>query len=90
MSGRAVDRARVALLAGSHAIDDIYLGVVPALSPFFIAQRHYSYAAATGLTFAAPALSSVIQPVLPGARGKDSSLIRHADAPFPGWYARSE
>jgi FSR family fosmidomycin resistance protein-like MFS transporter len=58
-----VDRARVALLAGSHAVDDIYQGAVPALLPFFIADRHYSYAAATGLTFAATALSSVIQPV---------------------------
>lgn len=63
MSGRAVDRARVALLAGSHAVDDIYQGAVPALLPFFIAERHYSYAAATGLTFAATALSSVVQPV---------------------------
>lgn len=55
MSGRAVDRARVALLAGSHAVDDIYQGAVLALLPFFIAGRHYSYAAATGLTFAATA-----------------------------------
>jgi MFS transporter, FSR family, fosmidomycin resistance protein len=47
----------VALLAGSHAVDDIYQGAVPALLPFFIAGRHYSYAAATGLTFAATALS---------------------------------
>ena len=59
----AVDRARVGLLAASHAVDDIYQGAVPALLPFFIAVRHYSYAAATGLTFAATALSSVIQPV---------------------------
>ena len=36
---------------------------VPALLPFFIVGRHYSYAAATGLTFAATALSSVIRPV---------------------------
>jgi FSR family fosmidomycin resistance protein-like MFS transporter len=63
MSRRRVDRARVALLAGSHAVDDIYQGAVPALLPFFIAGRHYSYAAATGLTFASTALSSVIQPV---------------------------
>ena len=63
MTGRAVDRARVALLAASHAVDDIYQGAVPALLPFFVADRHYSYAAATGLTFAATALSSVIQPL---------------------------
>ena len=61
VTGRAVDRTRVALLAVSHAVDDIYQGAVPALLPFFIVDRHYSYAAATGLTFAATALSSVIQ-----------------------------
>jgi MFS transporter, FSR family, fosmidomycin resistance protein len=63
MIGQAVDRTRVALLAASHAVDDIYQGAVPALLPFFVAGRHYSYAAAAGLTFAATALSSVIQPV---------------------------
>lgn len=63
MTKRAVDRARVALLATSHGVDDIYQGAVPALLPFFVAERHYSYAAAAGLTFAATALSSVIQPL---------------------------
>jgi FSR family fosmidomycin resistance protein-like MFS transporter len=63
MINQAVDRARVGLLAASHAVDDIYQGAVPALLPFFVAGRHYSYAAAAGLTFAATALSSVIQPV---------------------------
>ena len=58
-----VDRARVALIAISHAVDDIYQGAVPALLPFFVADRHYSYAAATGLIFALTAFSSVIQPV---------------------------
>ena len=63
MIREAVDKTRVGLLATSHAVDDIYQGAVPALLPFFVAERHYSYAAATGLTFAATALSSVIQPV---------------------------
>ncbi len=58
-----VDRARVALIAVSHAVDDVYQGAVPALLPFFVADRHYSYAAATGLVFALTAFSSVIQPV---------------------------
>ena len=49
MSGPAVDRARVALFATSHAVDDMYQGAVPALLPFFVADRHYSYAAAAGL-----------------------------------------
>jgi MFS transporter, FSR family, fosmidomycin resistance protein len=63
MIKEAVDKTRVALLATSHAVDDVYQGAVPALLPFFVAERHYSYAAAAGLTFAATALSSVIQPV---------------------------
>ncbi|HCU94671.1 MAG TPA: MFS transporter [Actinobacteria bacterium] len=41
----------------------MYQGAVPALLPFFVAERHYTYAAATGLTFAATAMSSVIQPL---------------------------
>jgi FSR family fosmidomycin resistance protein-like MFS transporter len=61
--GGAVDRARVALFAACHAVDDTYQGAVPALLPFFVADRHYSYAAATGLTFASTAMSSVIQPL---------------------------
>jgi FSR family fosmidomycin resistance protein-like MFS transporter len=63
VSGPAVNRARVALFATSHAIDDMYQGAVPALLPFFVADRHYSYAAAAGLMFALTAMSSVIQPV---------------------------
>jgi len=63
VSGHAVDRPRVALLAVSHGVDDMYQGAVPALLPFFVADRHYSYAEAAGLIFALTALSSVIQPV---------------------------
>lgn len=62
MIASRVDRAKVALLAVSHGVDDLYQGAVPALLPFFVADRHYSYAAATGLVLALTALSSVIQP----------------------------
>ena len=41
----------------------MYQGAVPALLPFFVADRHYSYAAAAGLMFALTAISSAIQPV---------------------------
>ncbi len=51
------------MFAISHAVDDMYQGAVPALLPFFVADRHYSYAAAAGLMFALTALSSAIQPV---------------------------
>lgn len=50
------------LLTGSHAVNDFYQGSVPAILPFLVAERGYSYAAATGITVAATALSSVVQP----------------------------
>jgi MFS transporter, FSR family, fosmidomycin resistance protein len=49
-------------MAMAHVVDDLYQGVVPALLPFFVLERHYSYAAVAGLTFAATVLSSVAQP----------------------------
>ncbi len=36
---------------------------MPALIPFFVAARHWDYAAASGITVAATALSSVAQPI---------------------------
>ncbi len=49
-------------MATAHLIDDFYQGVVPALLPFLVLERHYSYAAVAGLTLAANLLSSVAQP----------------------------
>jgi len=49
-------------MASSHLIDDLYQGVVPALLPFLVLERHYSYAAVAGLVLAANMLSSVAQP----------------------------
>jgi len=49
-------------MSAAHVIDDMYQGVVPALLPFFVLERHYSYAAVAGLTLAATVLSSVAQP----------------------------
>jgi len=49
-------------MSAAHVVDDLYQGVVPALLPFFVAERHYSYAAVAGLTLAATVLSSVAQP----------------------------
>ena len=57
-----VNRRGVALMSASHVADDLYQGVIPALLPFFVAERHYSYAAVAGLTLAATVLSSVAQP----------------------------
>lgn len=49
-------------MATAHMADDIYQGIVPALLPFLVAERGYSYAAVAGLTLAATVLSSVAQP----------------------------
>lgn len=56
-------RGRLAVMTAGHVIDDLYQGAVPALLPFLVADRHYSYVAATGITLAATFLSSVVQPV---------------------------
>ncbi|HLQ35309.1 MAG TPA: MFS transporter [Chloroflexota bacterium] len=57
------DRRVLALLTASHLFDDVNQGAVPAMLPFFIAERHLSYAAAGGLVLAATVASSVVQPV---------------------------
>nr|WP_062213702.1 MFS transporter [Streptomyces sp. NBRC 109706] len=46
-----------------HACVDVYQGAVAALVPYFVAERAYTYAAASGLVLAASLLSSVAQPL---------------------------
>nr|WP_328847903.1 MFS transporter [Streptomyces sp. NBC_00258] len=46
-----------------HACVDVYQGAVASLVPFFVAERAYTYAAASGIVLAASLLSSVAQPV---------------------------
>ncbi|MFG2236401.1 MFS transporter [Streptomyces sp. NPDC048723] len=53
----------IPLLAVGHACVDIYQGAVAALIPFFVAERDYTYAVASGIVLAASLLSSVAQPV---------------------------
>jgi MFS transporter, FSR family, fosmidomycin resistance protein len=50
-------------LSLGHACVDIYQGSVAALVPFFVAERQYTYAAASGIVLAASLLSSVVQPL---------------------------
>lgn len=57
-----MNRPGVALLTVGHTVDNLYQGAVPALLPFLVAERHYSYAAASGLVLAANVLASVFQP----------------------------
>ncbi|MYS90929.1 MULTISPECIES: MFS transporter [Streptomyces] len=46
-----------------HACVDVYQGAVAALVPYFVAERTYSYAAASGVVLAASLLSSLVQPL---------------------------
>ncbi|MET7969831.1 MFS transporter [Micromonospora sp. NPDC005305] len=56
-------KTSITLLAVSHACVDIYQGSVAALVPLFVAERAYTYAAASGIVLAASLLSSVAQPL---------------------------
>lgn len=58
-----MNRRGVGLTSAAHVVDDFYQGCIPALLPFMVAERHYTYAAVSGLTVAATVLSSVAQPV---------------------------
>lgn len=62
MRGR-LDRRGLAALAAGHGAADLCQGSVPALIPFLIAQRHYSYGAAGALLLAVTIGSSIIQPL---------------------------
>jgi MFS transporter, FSR family, fosmidomycin resistance protein len=58
-----LDRRGLALLGGAHLSVDLCQAAVPALLPFFVEERGYSYAAAGALVFAATVGSSLIQPL---------------------------
>jgi MFS transporter, FSR family, fosmidomycin resistance protein len=58
-----LDRRALGLLGGAHLSVDLCQAAVPALLPFFVDQRGYSYAAAGALVFAATVGSSLIQPL---------------------------
>ncbi|WP_077797428.1 MFS transporter [Streptomyces sp. JHA26] len=59
-----VNRNRpIVLLSLGHACVDLYQGAVAALVPYFVAERAYTYAAASGVVLAASLLSSLVQPL---------------------------
>ena len=73
-----MNKKYIRLFGAGHLITDIYQGALPAMLPFLISEKHFSYATAAFLIFAANASSSIIQPVfgvyadkisLPWARG---------------------
>ena len=58
-----MDRFALGLLFAGHFSVDICQGAVPAMLPFFVGERHLSYAAAAGLVLAQTISSSVLQPL---------------------------
>lgn len=58
-----MNRKYVCLLAFAHFSNDISIGVLPALLPFFISQYGMDYSAVTGLMFGSCFLASIIQPI---------------------------
>jgi FSR family fosmidomycin resistance protein-like MFS transporter len=57
-----LDRSGLALLGSGHLGTDLCQGAVPALLPFFVEERGYSYSAAGALVLAVSVGSSLIQP----------------------------
>lgn len=60
---RGVDRRGIATLAVGHACVDVTQGAVPALIPFLIHDRGWSYGAAAALVLAMTGSSSLLQPL---------------------------
>ncbi|GFH35495.1 MFS transporter [Streptomyces pacificus] len=56
-------KGQLGFLTGTHAVNDLYQGAIPAMLPFLMSERHYSYAAVSGLAFAASGISSLFQPL---------------------------
>jgi len=63
-----LDRRSIGALAVAHGCVDLCQGAVPALLPFLVLDRGYSYAAAGSLVLAASAGGSIVQPLF-GLRG---------------------
>ena len=60
----SIDRRGIGVPAFGHAAADLCQGVLPALLPFLVAERGYSYGAATALLLFASVGSSLLQPLL--------------------------
>src|SRR4051812_50131214 len=58
-----LDRRGLGLLGFAHLSVDLCQAATPALLPFFVERRGYSYAAAGPLVFAPPLGSPFIQPL---------------------------
>jgi FSR family fosmidomycin resistance protein-like MFS transporter len=60
---RAFDRRGMTVLSLGHMCADMCQGAIPALLPFLIADRDYSYSAVSALILGSTIASSIIQPV---------------------------
>jgi FSR family fosmidomycin resistance protein-like MFS transporter len=60
---RSLDRRGMSVLALGHMMADMCQGAIPALLPFLIHDRGYSYTQASALVLAATVSSSVVQPL---------------------------
>jgi len=58
-----MDRRSIGVLASGHAMVDACQGAVPAILPFLISRRGYSYAEATSLLLVMTICSSLLQPL---------------------------
>lgn len=58
-----MDRRSIGVLASGHAMVDACQGAIPAMLPFLIARRGYSYAEATSLLLVMTVCSSLLQPL---------------------------
>ncbi|WP_030617610.1 MFS transporter [Streptomyces sclerotialus] len=56
-------KAQLAFLTSTHTVNDLYQGAVPALLPYLMAQRGYSYTAISGIALAVTGLSTAFQPL---------------------------
>lgn len=58
-----INRREISILSVGHACVDVCQGAVPALLPFLIERRGYSYAQATSLLLVMTFMSSMLQPL---------------------------
>ncbi|WP_287129838.1 MFS transporter [Candidatus Cyanaurora vandensis] len=58
-----MDRRAIIVLTAGHLSLDLNQGVLPALLPFLIAERHFSYATAATLVLVFTLVSSLVQPI---------------------------
>jgi FSR family fosmidomycin resistance protein-like MFS transporter len=63
VTSQDLDRRGLAALASGHAAADLCQGSIPALIPFLISQRGYSFSAAGALLLVVTIGSSIIQPL---------------------------